>query len=99
MELRFDDADLARLEFDAQYSAGKPPDIVRAFRKKLNFMRQAQDENDLRAFRSLRLTGTDHQKENQYFVPLNDRSRLVIEFEPSIPVKRLVIVAVEEDGR
>jgi proteic killer suppression protein len=95
MELRFNDPDLERLEVDPQHTGGRPPAIVKTFRKRLNFMRQAQDERDLRAWKSLRVEKVDGESEHRYSIRLNDEWRLMVEFEHVNPAKKLVIVAIE----
>lgn len=86
MELRFNNPDLERLEVDPQHTAGCPPEIVRAFRKQVNFIRQAQDERDLRAWQSLRFEKLDGERQHQYSTRLSDQWRLVIEFQQGEPV-------------
>jgi len=96
MELRSDDTDLERLEVDTEYTGGRPLEIVRAYRKLVNFVRQAQDEVDLQACKFL---GIEKLPVNspQYSLRLNDQWRLVIEFEQGKPTKKLVIIAIKDD--
>jgi toxin HigB-1 len=96
MELRFNDPDLERLEVDPQYTGGRPPAIVEAYRKWLNFIRQAVDDGDLRAWRSLRMEMADVERQHRYSIRLDDQWRLVIEFEQGKPAKELVIIAIED---
>jgi len=47
MEVRFDDDDdLDRLETDPAFTGGRPPAVVKAFRKVMQFIRAAADERD-----------------------------------------------------
>jgi proteic killer suppression protein len=44
MEVRFEDRKLARLEIDPSFTAGFADNIVRAYRNRMNFIREAVDE-------------------------------------------------------
>jgi proteic killer suppression protein len=97
MELRFNDPDLERLEVDLQFTGGRPPAIVKAYRKQLNFIRQAQDERDLRAWESLRMEKVDDgERQYQYSIRLNDQWKLVVELELGKPTNKLVIISIED---
>ena len=47
MEVRFRDPCYDQLEVDPHYSGGWPPAVVKAYRNRLNYIRQAQDERCL----------------------------------------------------
>jgi proteic killer suppression protein len=96
MDLRFHDPDLERLEVDPQYTGGRPPAMVKAYRKRMNFIRQAQDERDLRAWKSLRVEELEGQRQTQYSLRLNDQWRLVVAFEQRYPSKKLLIIVIED---
>lgn len=96
MEVRFRDSDMDRLEIDRQYTGGWPPGIVKAYRKRVNFIRQAQDERDLREWKSLRFEKLEGNRHHQHSLRLNDQWRLVIEFEGEEPKKTLIIVGIED---
>lgn len=96
MKVRFNDPDLDRLERDRQYTGGLDPALVKAYRKRLNFIRQAQDERDLRAWKSLRFEKLKGNRQHQHSIRLNDQWRLVLELEGDGPDKKLVIVKIED---
>lgn len=96
MEVRFNDPDLDRLERDRQYTGGLDSALVKAYRKRLNFIRQAQDERDLRAWKSLRFEKLQGNRQHQHSIRLNDQWRLVLELEGEGPNKKLVIVSIED---
>lgn len=96
MEVRFHDPELGRLERDPKYTAGLDPALVKAYRKRMNFIRQAQDERDLRAWKSLRFEKLHGNRQHQHSVRLNDQWRLVLELEGDSPNKKLVIVGIED---
>ncbi len=96
MDVRFHDPNLGRLEVDPRYTGGWPLAIVKAYRKRLNFIRQARDERDLRAWKSLRLEKLKGDRQHQYSMRLNDQWRLVVELEGGDPDKTVVIFAIED---
>ena len=49
MDVVFDDPDLDRLETDASFTMKLTPALVRAYRQRMQFIRQAPDERDLYA--------------------------------------------------
>ena len=96
MEVRFRDPDLDRLERDAQWSGGWDPALVKAYRKRMNFIRQAQDERDLRAWKSLRFEKLRGSRQHQHSIRLNDQWRLVLELEGEGQKKKLVVIGIED---
>jgi toxin HigB-1 len=95
VHVRFDDDDLERLETDARFTARLPPEIVTAYRKALNYIRQAVDERDLRAKTSFHFEKLVADREGQFSLRLNRQWRLVVELEGESPIKTVVICAVE----
>ena len=96
MEVRFRDPCYDQLEVDPHYSGGWPPAVVKAYRSRLNYIRQAQDERDLYSWRSLRMEKLQGSRQHQHSLRLNDQWRLVIEFEGNSPKKTIVIVNIED---
>jgi proteic killer suppression protein len=96
MDVRFHDDDYGRLETDPKYSAGFDAAIVRAYRNRLNLIRQAVDERDLYAFKSWRFEKLKGQRAHQCSIRLNDQWRLILEIEGDAPKKTIVIVKIED---
>ena len=96
MHVEFQDDDLDRLETDATFTAGFPPEIVRAYRRRLQAIRSAVDERDLYAFRSWRfkklLGGRSHQRS----IRLNDQWRMIVEIKEATPSNIMLIVGIED---
>ncbi len=88
MRIEYDDEDLRRLAEDPDF---KPPkwgrDVVVAYRKKMQILRAAQDERDLRSMRSLRLEALSGSRTGTSSIRLNDQFRLILTFH------------TDEDGR
>ena len=81
MLYRHADADLERLEHDPDYNAGLARNLVRAFRMRMQQIRDAAHENDLRAFKSLHFEKLKGNRKHQYSIRLNAQFRLVFEIE------------------
>jgi proteic killer suppression protein len=96
MDVRFVDTDLDRLETDARFTAGKSPALVNAFRKRMQLIRAAKDERDLRAQKSWRFEKLEGARSHQYSIRLNDQFRLIVEIEGSSSDRTIVVVSIED---
>lgn len=56
-------------------------DVIRSYRKKIQIIRNAKDERDLRNMRGLRLEKLKGGREGQFSIRLNDQFRLILTFE------------------
>lgn len=81
MDVEFNDEDLDRLETDPRFDAGHQPNLVKAYRKVVNFIRQAQDQRDFASMRSLRFERLKGGRRHQYSMRLNDQFRLILELK------------------
>ncbi|MFO7696227.1 MAG: type II toxin-antitoxin system RelE/ParE family toxin [Anaerolineae bacterium] len=98
MEIRFEDGDLDRLETELG-DRGFPPEIVKAYRKLLGYLRHAQDERDLRAMKSLRFEKLKGKRQHQRSLRLNDQWRLIVELQQEGSATVLVVAALENHYR
>src|SRR6266581_8859912 len=97
MEVRFDDDDdLDRLETDPAFTGGRPPAVVKAFRKVMQFIRAAADERDFFAMRSLHFEKLKGARDHQRSVRLNDQWRLVLEIIHGQPKNRIRVCGIED---
>ncbi len=97
MEVRFDDPRLARLETDPTFVAREfSQDVVRSFRKKMQFIRAAADERDLYAMKSLHFEKLKGDRAHQRSMRLNDQWRLILEFETTAGGKVVVVMKIED---
>jgi proteic killer suppression protein len=96
MEVRFGDTNLERLETDPGYLGGWPVSIVRAFRKRLNFIRQAVSERDLYVWKSLRIEKLKGDRQGQESMRLNDQWRLIFVVEGEDQEKCLIVLGIED---
>lgn len=96
MDIEFQNSDLDRLETDPDYTAGFDPAIVKAFRKRMQAIRDAVDERDLYAFKSWRFEKLDGARSHERSIRLNDQWRLIVEIHKGNPSNTMVIVAIED---
>lgn len=96
MNLAFEDDELARLVRDENFTAGFSSAIVRAFRKRIQFIRGAVDERDFYAMRSLNFERLKGDRSHQYSMRLNDQWRLILSFRGEAPKKTVVVISIED---
>lgn len=97
MEVRFADDRLQRLESDPSFRAKEfGDDVVRSFRKKLQFIRAAVDERDLYQMKSLHFEKLKGDRAHQRSVRLNKQWRLILELAEEAGGKVVVVVSVED---
>lgn len=94
MELRFKDDELEKLDTEVG-DRGLPPEIVKLYRKRIGFLRAAQDERDLRAMKALRFEKLKGKRQHQRSLRLNDQWRLIVELKQEGRATVLVVVAIE----
>lgn len=96
MDIEFADSDYDRLETDAGFTAGFAAPIVKAYRKRLQFIRNAVDERDFYAMKSLHFEKLRGDREGQYSMRLNDQWRLVLQIERRSNGKLVVVISIED---
>jgi len=96
MEVRFGDACLDRLELDPKEDCGFAPEVVTAFRKRMQMIRAAPDEREFYALKSLRYEKSKGNRSHQRSMRLNDQWRLIIGLEGKGRDKVLIIVGIED---
>ena len=77
---------------DGGYSAA----IADSFRRRMNQIRQARDERDLYALKSLRFEKLKGRRQHQRSMRLNDQFRLILEIEPQSGGNVIVVVGIED---
>jgi len=96
MLFRHADRELHKLDEDPDYSAGLADNLVRAFRMRMQAIRAAVNENDLRALKSLHFEKLKGDRKHQYSMRLNAQLRLIFEIEKGEQGNTLVILGVED---
>ena len=96
MDVAFKDESLDRLETDADFNAGFGDAVVKAYRKRMQQIRAAQDERTFYAQRSLRFEKLQGAREGQCSMRLNDQWRLVLELCGEAPTKAARIIEIAD---
>ena len=78
MDVDFEDASLRRLEADPRFTADLDAAVVKAFRKRMQFIRAAVDERAFRAMKSLHYEKLQGDRAGQCSMRLNDQWRLIL---------------------
>ena len=96
MEIRFRDERLERLERDATFLGDWPLSIVKAYRKRINFIRQVASERDLYSWKSLQIEKLKGARQDEHSLRLNDQWRMVFALERRADSKVFVVIAIED---
>ena len=96
MAVRFEDPSLEKLEVDPKYTAGLDAALVKAFRKRLQFIRAALDERAFYAMKSLHYEKLKGDLAGQRSMRLNDQWRLILRLEEDDTGKLVVIVSIAD---
>ena len=95
MRVRLADRKLERLETDPVYTGGFGQNIVKAFRKVMAIIRNAADERDFYALKSLHYERLKGRRSHQHSMRLNQQFRLIVEEERDNG-KVIFIVGIED---
>jgi proteic killer suppression protein len=96
MEVAFDDESLDRLETDPAFTGGFGDPVVKAFRKRMQQIRSAQDERTFFALRSLNFEKLKGDREGQHSMRLNSQWRLIVKLEGKAPMKVVRIIEITD---
>jgi proteic killer suppression protein len=96
MLVRYVDIKLQRLEIDPSFNGGFGRPVVRGFRKVMGWIREAEDERDLYAMRSLHFEKLKGARSHQRSMRLNDQFRLILELEQNVKGKTIVVISIED---
>jgi len=96
MQVEFQDDNLDRLETDPDFTAGFSREVVRAYRMRIQAIRDATDERDLYVFKSWKFKKMRGARSYQRSIRLNNQWRMIVEIKKSQPSNTMIIVAVED---
>lgn len=95
MRLEFEGDDLRRLYEERDFVLPRlGSDVVKAFRKKVGFLAQAEFEVDLRNYKALRFEKLQGGRAGQHSIRLNHRWRLILRIETDAEGRLLVVVEI-----
>ena len=96
MDVEFGDRDLDRLETDATFTMDLDQALVKAYRMRMQVIRNAPDERDFYKLKSWHFEKLDGKRHYQHSIRLNDQFRLIIEFVGTGRDKCVRIVGIED---
>ena len=96
MEVSFRDATLDRLETDPRFDGGYGAAIVKAFRKRMQLIRAAEDQRAFYGMKSLHFEKLKGARGHQHSMRLNDQWRLVLELADLGQKKLVHVVSIED---
>lgn len=92
--MRYGDDDLALVETDQAHRLRLPVQIVQTARRRIRFLRQAADERDLHALKSLHYEKLDGDRTGQRSIRLNDKWRLILRIDRDCEPLELIILEI-----
>jgi proteic killer suppression protein len=95
MEVRFDDVALDALEIGAG-DGGFPPAVVKAFRKRIQYIRDAADIRDFYSMKSLHFEKLKGDLSGVHSMRLNDQWRLILKIEGDPPRTAAVLIGIRD---
>lgn len=94
MDVEFADPELERLYTDVAYTGRYAAAVVTAYRKRIQLIRNAPDERDFYALRSLHFEKLRGDRQGQHSMRLNDQWRLVLRLAANADGKTVVIIEI-----
>lgn len=96
MNVEFATHELDRLEVDPKFKAGFPQEVVKAYRKRIQFIRSAKDVRDLYGMQSNRFKKLKGNRSHQRSIRLNKQWRLILEIIESSPDNTIRVISIED---
>lgn len=96
MKVRHASANTALIETDKAHKTGLPVAVIASARRKLRFLRQAVDERDIRAMKSLKLEKLLGARKGDYSLRVNDQWRITLSFDDTRSSREIVILTIED---
>ncbi len=96
MRFRHANKDLERMDEDPDFNGGFSSGLARAFRLRTHFIREAENENDLRMQKSYRFEKLKGKRSSDYSIRLNDQFGLTFQIEKEDGGNRLVLLNIED---
>ena len=96
MDVEFADQILERLEREFQFTGGFAAEIVKAFRKRMQLIRNAVDERDFYQMKGAHFEKLKGDRSHQRSMRLNKQWRLVLELDESAPKKTVRVIGIED---
>jgi len=97
VDIIFASGELDRLEVDGNFTDGLSQALVKAYRGRINIIRQAVDERLFYAIKSLHYEKLEGKRKHQHSMRLNNKYRLIIEFvEHRVKGKSVKVIEITD---
>jgi proteic killer suppression protein len=96
MDVEFADQILERLEREFQFTGGFSAEIVRAFRKRMQLIRNALDERDFYQLKGAQFEKLKGRRSHKRSMRLNKQWRLVLELHEAATKKTVRVIGIED---
>ena len=96
MNIRHSNKTLQKMDEQPDFDGGFAVGLAKAFRSPMHAIRQATNENTLRAIKSYRFEKLKGDRQGDYSIRLNDQFRLTFQIEEEDGGNRLVILDIED---
>lgn len=96
MEVEFAKKELERLATDPTYTAGYPPEVVKMFRRRIQFIVAAPNDLALRNQRSLRYEKLKGPRADQRSIRLNQQWRIILTVRTEQEQRLVTILDIED---
>jgi toxin HigB-1 len=94
MQYRHANKTLQKIDEDADYNGSFSDQVANKFRQRMELIRAADNENDLRALKSLHFEKLKGKRQHQYSITLDKQFRLVFEIEKDRSGNTIVVVQI-----
>lgn len=96
MNVEFGDEDLERLARDPHFTAGFSREIVKAFRKRIQYILAAPDERNFYKMKSLHYEKLKGKRKGEISMRLNDQYRLILKTKIEGGNRTIVVKSIED---
>jgi proteic killer suppression protein len=96
MRFRHTNKILKKLDEEADFDGGFSVSLVKKFRMRMQSIRAAADENDLRAMKSNHFEKLKGDRKGDYSIRLNDQFRLTFQIEKTDDGNQIVVLDIED---
>lgn len=94
MKVRYDDDNLHLVETNQAHRLRLPVQVVQIARRRIRFLKEADDERDMYAMASLHYEKLQGRREGQRSIKLNDQWRLILTIDRECEPLELVIIEI-----
>jgi len=96
MKFGFGDDILRQMYMNLRFSGGYSRDIVKAFRKRMQYIESADDERDFYAMKGLRYEKLKGKRMGEHSMRLNDQYRLILRIRAGSGGNTVVVLSIED---